>query len=137
MRVIIDSNILFSALIKNSKTRRLILDYSGKFLFPNFIFTELNKHKIYLLKKSKLSKSNFDNLMDLILSKVEIVPDYLLIPYKKKALEIVQDIDINDVIFFACALSYKNSIIWSNDKRLKSQNIIEVKNTQEIIDILK
>jgi predicted nucleic acid-binding protein len=51
LNIVIDSNILFSALIKDSLTRRIILDYDKTFLFPEFIFEEIQKHKEELLKK--------------------------------------------------------------------------------------
>ena len=55
MNIIIDSNVLFSALIKNSFTRRIILEYQGLFLFPSIIFEETERHKEELLKKSGMS----------------------------------------------------------------------------------
>ena len=51
MRIILDSNILFSALIKNSFTRKKLLEYQGHFLFPEIIFQEIEKHKEELRKK--------------------------------------------------------------------------------------
>ena len=53
MKVVIDSNILFSALIKDSITRRLILEYDDFFLFPSYIFDEIEKHKDELIKNQK------------------------------------------------------------------------------------
>jgi predicted nucleic acid-binding protein len=53
MNIVIDSNILFSALIKNSLTRKIILEYNGLFLFPEFIFEEMNKHEIKVLNTSE------------------------------------------------------------------------------------
>lgn len=50
MNIVIDSNIIFSALIKDSIKRSLILRYEGSFLFPSFIFEELEKYKSYLMK---------------------------------------------------------------------------------------
>jgi len=41
MEIILDSNILFSALIKDSYIRQIILEYEGYFLFPTYIFEEL------------------------------------------------------------------------------------------------
>ncbi|MBU1855183.1 MAG: hypothetical protein KKF89_05660, partial [Nanoarchaeota archaeon] len=73
MKIIIDSNVLFSALIKDSITRKIILNYNGLFLFPSFIFTEFNKYKNFLLKKSKMDKKDFNKLLDFILNKVMIV----------------------------------------------------------------
>ena len=54
MRIIIDSNILFSALIKDSVTRKIILEYNGCFLFPYIIFEEMEEHKEELLEKKSL-----------------------------------------------------------------------------------
>ena len=58
MRIVIDSNILFSALIRNSKTRKLILEYEGFFLFPNYIFSEMQRHKYELIAKSGMTHYN-------------------------------------------------------------------------------
>jgi predicted nucleic acid-binding protein len=73
LKIVIDSNILFSALIKDSVTRRMILEYDGFFLFPSFIFEELEKHKGELLKKSGMKRKNFETLLNLLLKKVLIV----------------------------------------------------------------
>ncbi len=136
MKIIIDSNILFSALIKDSITRQLILEYEDYFLFPEFIFEEMEKHKNLILKKSKMSEKDFNELLKIILNKVLIIPNEVLYPYKNNALKIVKDIDKNDVIFFACALAYTDSIIWSDDKNLKNQGEIKVLNTREIIEFI-
>lgn len=44
--------------------------------------------------------------------------------------------DPKDSLFIACALSNPNSVIWSDDKHFKKQNIIKVYNTKEIIELL-
>lgn len=132
MKIIIDSNILFSALIKDSKTRRIILEYEGFFLFPQYIFEEMEEHIGELLKKSKLPKNDFNTLLAIILKKVMIIPNNALLPYRSKALGIVKEVDKDDVLFVACALAYPDSIIWSNDKRLKNQKSVRVLNTKEM-----
>ena len=137
MNIIIDSNVLFSALIKDSKTRRTILEYDNCFLFPSFIFTETQRHKGELLAKSKMTKEEFDRLFQLILKKVIIVPNEALTSQKRAALEIVKDIDINDALFVACALAYPDSVIWSDDKKLKNQTKVKVLDTREIVEFLK
>ena len=137
MNIIIDSNVLFSALIKNSKTRKIILKYDGFFLFPSFIFIEMQRHRSELFKKSGMPEGDFNKLLRLILKKVTIVPNEVLIPYKKDALEIVKDIDPDDVLFVASALAYPSSIIWSDDKKLKNQSKVKVLNTGEIINLLE
>ena len=132
MKIVIDSNILFSALIKDSKTRKIILEHEGFFLFPQYIFEEMEKHMGMLLKKSRLPKHEFNTLLTILLKKVVIVPNDILLPFRKQALEIVKEIDKDDVLFIACALAYPESIIWSNDKKLKNQKSIRILNTDEI-----
>jgi predicted nucleic acid-binding protein len=98
--------VLFSALIKDSLTRRIILDYDGTFLFPSVIFEEMEKHKGELLKKTEMNTKEFELLLHILLRKVRIIPTDVLFPYKKKAYEIVKDIDPDDTLFIACALAY-------------------------------
>src|SRR3989344_5578059 len=134
MNIIIDSNVLFSALIKDSATRKIIFEYEGLFLFPSFIFDELEKHKSELSDKTGLPNDEFDRLLGLILDKVKVIPDKELYPYKKEAFDIIKDIDPDDAVFVACVLAYPDSVLWSDDKKLKKARGIKVLNTQEIID---
>mgnify|MGYP001561547316 CR=1 FL=1 len=136
MHVVLDANILFSALIKDSTTRKLILEYEGIFLFPEYIFEEAEKHKDEIFRKSEMSADEFNKLLALLLRKVIIVPSEVLEPHRQEAHEIVKNIDINDTLFVACALLYKGSIIWSNDSQLKKQQRIKVINTVEAMELL-
>ncbi|MBU0536038.1 MAG: PIN domain-containing protein [Nanoarchaeota archaeon] len=136
MNIIIDSNVLFSALIRDSTTRRMIFEYKGLFLFPMFIFEELENHKAELSQKSGLTEADFERLLELLLEKVSIVPNEVLYPCRKEAFEIVKEIDPDDVIFIACALAYPGSILWSDDKRLKRVKRINVLNTKEIMEFV-
>ncbi len=113
MKIIIDSNVLFSALIRDAKTRSIILEYGDFFLFPSYIFEEMHEHIDELYTKTKLSKDDFKKLLHLILRKVVIVPNDVLEPYKDKSVEIIKDIDIDDAPFIACSLAYPNSAIRS------------------------
>ena len=136
MRIVIDSNVLFSALIKDSYTRRLILGYSGKFLFPSYIFNELKKHEDELFVKSHMRREEFISLLQVILNKVAIVSPDAFNTYKEEAKALVKDIDPDDVVFVAVAL-YAQGIIWSDDKKLKSQKRVLVLSTKEIAQYLE
>jgi predicted nucleic acid-binding protein len=136
MNIVLDANILFSALIKDSTTRRMILEYDGPFLFPAYIFEELEKHKTELIRKSCLTKDEFNQLLSMLLKKVSVVPNEVLYPFRKEAYEAVKDIDPDDVLFVACVLAYPNSVLWSDDKKLKKLMQITVFNTKEILNLL-
>jgi predicted nucleic acid-binding protein len=136
MNIVLDSNVLFSALIRDSLTRRLILEYEGSFLFPKYIFVELEKHIDEIFKKSQMTKEEFDKLLGLLLRKVLIVPDEALRDFKEEAVTIMENIDINDAVFVACALAYSNSVIWSDDKDFKKQLVILIMTTKQMKDFI-
>ena len=136
MKIVIDSNILFSALIKDSITRRIILDYENQFLFPSYIFEEMEIHKTELLTKSKMKEKDFEELLNLLLRKVIIIPNEVLSHYKKEAYQIIKDIDPDDAIFIACALAFTDSVLWSDDKKLKQQSKVRIINTNEIYSLV-
>jgi predicted nucleic acid-binding protein len=136
LKIVINSNILFSALIKDSITRRIILDYEEQFLFPSYILEEMEKHKNELLTKSKMKQKDFEDLLRLLLQKVIIIPKELLLHYKNDAYHIIKDIDPDDVIFIASAIAYSDSIIWSDDKKLKQQSIVRIINTNEMYSLI-
>ena len=136
MKIVIDSNILFSALIKDSITRRIILDYENQFLFPSYIFEEMEIHKTELITKSKMKEKDFEELLSLLLRKVIIIPNEVLLHYKNDAYQIIKDIDPDDVTFIACALAFTDSAIWSDDKKLKQQSKVRIINTNEMYSML-
>lgn len=114
----------------------MILDYEAQFLFPSYIFEEMEKHKNELLAKSKMKSKDFEELLSLLLRKVIIIPSEVLLHYKKEAYQIIKDIDPDDVTFIACALAFSGSIIWSDDKKLKQQSKVRVINTTEMYSYL-
>ncbi len=137
MDIVIDSNILFSALIKDALTRKLILEYEGIFLFPSQIFIEFEKYKDELLIKSKMKVNEFNDLLKLLLEKVKIIPNEVLDNYSEESWKLIGEHSPEDIMFIACCLSCKDSILWSDDKNLKRQNKVKVLNTQEIIIIIE
>jgi len=135
MIVVLDTNIIISALLKDSVTRKIIFKSDHTFLFPENIFQEIRKYKKEILAKSGLNEEEYSELITKILKYVHIVPEELISFKKEEAHHLVKNIDLNDILFFATALSFKDSVIWSEDKKLKRQNKIKVFNTKEMIGI--
>ena len=129
MDLVIDANVLFSALIKESFSYNLL--FGGKFhLFtPEYIFTELEKHKEELMNKTERTAEEFFRLVETLKRRIIIVPLEELVPYIEEAEKLTPDPD--DMAYFALALKL-NCSIWSNDKKFKEQNKIEVYNTYEL-----
>ncbi len=137
MKIILDSNILFSALIKNSLTRAIIFAAPDNlFLLPEYFFEEFKKHKELILKKSELEEFEFDIILQQLFLKITIIPDEITKPYYQKAYDIIKTIDPKDTSFIACVLAYNDSVLWSDDKKLKNQELISVFNTSEIITLI-
>ena len=133
MDIVIDANVLFAALIKEDSFAYSLL-FSDKFhLFtPEYIFTELEKHKEEILSKTKRTTEEFFRLVETLKRRIVIVPLEELVPHIKEAEKLTPDPD--DMAYFALALKL-NCAIWSNDKKLKEQDKIKIYNTHELSKI--
>jgi len=132
MDLVVDANVLFSALIKDSFAYNLLFSGPLHLFTPEYIFTELEKHKEELLKKTERTTEEFFRLLETLKRRIVIVPLEELVPYVDEAEKITPDPD--DMAYFALALKL-NCAIWSNDKQLKEQDKIEVYNTHELSKI--
>ncbi|MCX9081708.1 MAG: PIN domain-containing protein [Candidatus Methanoperedens sp.] len=132
MKLVLDSNIIFSALIKKSKTRDIILSDFFELYAPEYIFNEIIKHKELLLRKSKLDQGDFDALLLLLQKHIHLVTKE---KYDKKmaiAEDILGNIDITDSPFLALALAF-NCSIWSNDGHFQQQNKVVVYTCKDLM----
>ena len=76
MKIIVDTNIVFSALLNPSgKISDLLLNSHPifEFIAPDFLLDELDKHRNKLLKLSGYTKSDLAFLVRMVLKKVEII----------------------------------------------------------------
>jgi len=132
MDLVVDANIVFAALIKDSFSYYLL--FSGRFhLFtPEYIFTELETHKEKILAKTKRTTEEFYRLLEILKRRIIVVPLEELTEYVEKAEKISPD--PGDMAYFALALKF-NCPIWSNDKKLKQQNKVQVYHTHELVKL--
>ena len=121
----------FPSLKKESITREVIAKIPNLYT-SEYCLKELRKHKEVIIQKCKISEKEFEELLNELQIFVKVIP---LSEYKeKKYFEEAQKIspDPGDINILALALKL-NCPIWSNDKRLKEQNIVKVYSTKEII----
>ena len=128
MDLVIDSNILFAALIKKSATSGILFKHTLH--APEFIFEEFNKYKDYLKDKTKREEEGFENFFNLFERNVILVPKEEIKLFMKEAEKISPD--EKDVLYFALALKLRCGI-WSNDKKLKTQNKIKIYSTEDLL----
>jgi predicted nucleic acid-binding protein len=118
--VVVDTNLIFSALIpKASKIRDILFDSNLTFYSPNFLITEIYAHKDKLFNSSNLTESEFYLYFNGIIERIKFVPaDYIGKDSRQKAYDLCKDIDIKDTPFIALAIDL-GIPIWTGDKKLK------------------
>lgn len=135
MILVIDSNILLSAMIRDSDTRKIILESGWSFYYPEISFHEIRKYKALVLEKSRISEEEYNQLLGLLLKHITLVPTEMFLNNLKEADEIMGKIDPDDVVFLAVAMSLSNSEIWSHDSHFQRQNKIKVLRTEDIVKL--
>ena len=116
--VVIDTNILVSALIKDhSDNAELIKKGYFKVYFPEYGLIELNRYQAYIKAKREKSSQHqsIEYAQDFLLKSIQIVPLNLYRQRLNEALEIMKDIDEKDAPILALAMQL-NCPVWSNDK---------------------
>ncbi len=131
MKLVIDTNVIISALIKESITREIILDSNHLFVSPDFLVSEINKHRELIKEKSGLSEEKLEVVLQMLLREIEILPREEYNSSMEKAEDILGEIDQKDVPFLACALA-KNCPVWSDDKDFQKQDQVDVYTTTKL-----
>jgi len=133
MKLVIDANILFSILIKKSKTEDLLYEDIFELYAPQFLFEEFEKYEELILSKTQRTHDDFQQVLIFLKKKISIVPYKTLFSFLDDARKITPDTD--DVQYFAVAL-YLKCPLWSNDKDLKrKQEIILVYTSEDLLNI--
>jgi predicted nucleic acid-binding protein len=133
MFLVVDANIFTSALVARGFTLDLFFSNKLQLIVPDWIFKEIEEHKNEILTKSNISEDEFELFLNLLMTRVEIIPTEEIKEYWDEAMKISPDPD--DIQYFALALKY-NCAIWSNDSRLKRQSLVKVFNTEELVKLL-
>lgn len=133
MKLVLDNNIFFAIMNPSSIASYLFSSIKAKFLAPEFIKSELKKHRLECLFKSKLSEHEFEIRQKEVEENIEFVKISEYEKLLEKATTLLFDPD--DADFLALALSIK-AAIWSNDTHLKQQSSVKVYTTKELINRL-
>lgn len=136
MKLIVDTNRIIAALIKNGASRKVILSNKFELITAEFTRKELGKHRAEILKKAKLSEKDFDGLLAMFFKRIYVVDDSAFGIRFGYAMKIMDRIDPNDTPFISLALYIDNDGIWSDDKHFKMQNVIRVFTTSNLLKLL-
>lgn len=142
MEILIDSNLIYSALLRDGRISRLILNNPSSItLFaPGYLLEEINSHWDKIIQLSGLPendlKSSLDELMkNIVLLNYGLMGDEIF----NEAEKICANIDEKDTIFVAISLFF-NLTLWTGDKKLRKglekQGYFICINTDEIYKTL-
>lgn len=135
MNIVIDTNIVFSALLNSTgKIAHLIINGSTNFKYYsiNLLKAEISTHKRKLLQLSGLTEESYDKSYNSIISRIKFINE-LLLPRDivSKAYDLLSDIDENDTLFVALN-DYLEGKLWTGDKKLIKG--LRRKNYNQVID---
>lgn len=122
MKIIIDTNIVFSALLKTQTIfGQIIFNSTGVFEFycPHYLRTEIRKHWDRLKRISKLTDEQLQESYEALLSKITFINEEL-IPQKiwEDAEKLTVGVDVDDTDFVALT-KYLKGKLWSGDATLQ------------------
>ena len=142
MKIVVDSNIVFSAIL-NSKSRigQLIINGSQFFDFytVGLLKNEIVEHTDKILKLTGFTQEELNETFQLITNRIIFVDDILLTEKDiDKAIDLVCDIDINDAMFVALN-NHLLANLWTGDKRLinglKKKGYLRILTVDELYEI--
>ena len=134
MKIIVDTNIVFSAILNsNNRIGKILLNSKEHFQFftCNYLRAEIQRHRNKLLKLTKLTEDQLSELEDLLTQHItfideRLIPQDLLIKTEIQ----LKAIDLDDTVFVALAKHLKGKL-WTGD--LELYNGLKAKRFKDII----
>lgn len=133
MKLVVDANVVISALVADSKTRELIVTLEPDLLTSEIVHDEIENYEDLIVEKSGMTSERVTQLIDLLFQYIEVVPASKFYPYIEEAEAAIGDTDPDDVLYVACALA-SDADIWSDDSDFDEQDVVETYSTSDVID---
>ena len=133
MRLVIDANVVISALIADSKTRDLIVTLESDLLTPAFVHEEIGNYQDLIVKKSGMKPVRVEQFIDLLFQYIDVIPASEFYPAIESANRAIGDTDPDDVLYLACAIAC-DAAIWSDDSDFAEQGLVETYSTSDVVN---
>jgi predicted nucleic acid-binding protein len=120
--IIVDTNILFSALLNSQSTfAKVLLTSEHSFFICKQALVELVKHKEKIVRHSRLSEDDIVRFYQILLRRIEVYKeDIISQSNRRKAYALCREIDETDTPHVALTLELKG-LLWTGDKKLKEE----------------
>lgn len=133
MTLVVDANVIISALVADSKTRELLVTLDAPLLTPEAIHAEIENHEELLVEKSGMDPERVEQFLSLLFRHVETVPASEFHPHIDRARAAIGDTDPDDVLYVACALAL-DAGVWSDDTDFEEQDLVPVYTTDAVVE---
>lgn len=122
MKVVVDANIVFSAILNTeSRIGQALLNplKDIQFIAPEYLLHEIHGHHTKICSFTGFSSERVMDLQHLICSSILFISEAQIpLEIMKLADELVEDIDPNDSFYVALS-KFFDCPVWSGDKKLK------------------
>ncbi len=120
MPVVVDTNILFSALLRRStRFAEILLQDPHQFVICESVLVELFSKKEKLVSLTRLEPEELEKLLHLFLGRMDLHKENLISPeHRQRAWELCGSVDPKDVPHVALALAV-DGLLWTGDRRLR------------------
>lgn len=134
MKIVVDANVVMSALAKPSITREVLLYPYVDYYSPGFLIEEIKEHEDEISKKSG---KGYKKALNLITKRLIIIPTISYETKMKEAERIIGHIDMDDAPYIALALSLDADGIWSYDEDMAKQNVVRIFSIRELLILIR
>jgi predicted nucleic acid-binding protein len=121
VKIIVDTNIVFSAVLSSrGKIGELLLNKPAEveYLSPSFLLEELSIHAEKIIKLSRLSEIEYQQIKAYVIQHIEFVDaNSISADNWLKASDMIKDLDEKDIPFLALAME-AGGVLWTGDKKL-------------------
>ena len=120
MRLVIDTNIIFSALLrKNARELQILQNQHHEIFYCQLSTVEIFKHKEKIVAFSNLSEKEMVSSYNEVLKYLRPVYERdIPVEIRKQAVAVCEDIDLKDVVFVAAAIML-DAYLWTGDEKLR------------------
>jgi predicted nucleic acid-binding protein len=144
MRIVVDTNIAFSAILNtDSRIARIILQSRARLNFysTDLLLLEIEEHKNKLKELAGYSDFDLNKAMKLITAKIRFIDARLIpAPVLIGAQNLLESIDIDDTEFVALT-NHISGKLWSGDKALltglKQKGWNHFVSTRELVEMIR
>ena len=133
MQLVIDANVVISALATDGAVRTAIRTTTDGVCTPWYIQTEIDNHRTAIRNKSGLRSQTFDALIEEFLDSIEIIPHEAMGPHLHDAAREMHAYDPDDTLYVAAALAVDGTVV-SNDQAFEQQQTVSHIWTSEFVE---